>query len=94
MMGAHTHTMASCHRSIAVDGMDDAPRIAPDSISTVFAILDWQRAYACLQQREDMRIHDDDKVTELFFIERDAAKAARTACEVVGIDWRSLGDMS
>lgn len=92
-MNSHTRTMAVC--------LDDAEAAWATirtglmaSKGTVDTLLRWQRAKACRDQRLAMQIEDDKTLDELEQIERETRLEARAACEAVGIDWRTLGDVA
>lgn len=86
-MSARTRQMAAC--------LHDARHaiVWPAETGLAHAILDWQRAKACRDQRLAMQITDDKTLDELEQIEHETRLAARSACEAVGIDWRSIGDI-
>ena len=93
-MGAHTHTMAACLADADLEWTrpDFWGRQASRS-TAVNAILIWQRAKACVDQREAMQIVDDKTLDHLSQLEHEARIAARSACEAVGLEWRNLGDL-
>ncbi|MAH32248.1 MAG: hypothetical protein CMG78_09455 [Marinobacter sp.] len=89
-MTAHTRSMAAC--------LEDAEReLRPNALAIILdafgAILVWRRAKACRDQRLAMQIEDDKTLDELEQIEHETRLAARSACEAVGIDWRTLGEL-
>jgi hypothetical protein len=92
-MTAHTRSMVAClEGSIASFFWQHASRVS--SLPEVArAILLWQRAKACRDQRLAMQITDDKTLDELEQIEHETRLAARSACEAVGIDWRTLGEI-
>ena len=92
-MNSHTRTMAAC--------LDDAELLLQrtwhwsgnDAAQLVISCRQWQRAKACRDQRLAMQIEDDKTLDELEQIEHETRLAARSACEAVGIDWRTLGEI-
>lgn len=91
-MGAHMRTMAAC----LVDAERDVRAAFPHPIrasNMLFELLMWQRAKACLDQREAMCIPDDKTADELSRIEYDARRAACAACEAVGLIPEMMGEL-
>lgn len=93
-MTAHTRSMAACLEDAEREiGRVDALRSGLEALGLVATILVWQRAKACRDQRLAMQIEDDKTLDELEQIEHETRLAARSACEAVGIDWRTLGEL-
>ena len=87
--------MAACLED-AAEGITrvEALKIGVEAIGVVCTIRNWQRAKLNVARQDAMQIEDDKTLDELEQIEHETRLAARAACEAVGIDWRTLGDVA
>lgn len=91
-MSSQTRTMAAC----LADAMDTIYARQAEEVAAadpLCCILNWQRAMACVVQREAMRIYDDPCLQALHDAEHEARLAAQSALTRAGVVLKLLPDM-